>query len=832
MKARFDHETISKKWQDVWDKEGLYSPNVLTAKNPFYNLYMFPYPSAEGLHAGHAFSSTGSDVFGRFMRMNGKTVFQPMGYDSFGIHSENYAMKVGQTPQVMLSRTTKHFEEQLRSLGHGYDWTRTVTTSNEDYYKWTQWLFTVCFREGLAYRKEARVNWCPSCKTVLSDEQVIDGKCERCGTVVEHKNLTQWFLSITKHADRLLDNLDHIDWPARIKQAQKQWIGRKTGVEIRYQIKDSDQSVTCFTTRPETNFGATFVVVSPEYAQKNLVSLVSKENISAVNDYIESSLHKTEQERIVEEKTKTGVFTGLYAVNNLNGEEMPIWVSDFVLSGFGTGAVVGVPGHDTRDFAFASTFNLPVIRVVLGPDNASGPIESESQVYEGEGTMVNSDFLDGKGSSEAMKEITTFMSSKGYGQAKTSFHLRDWLISRQRYWGAPIPMIFCASCRENGRGEIVSSDWDATGWYSVPQELLPVTLPPVEDYKPKGEGKGPLADHPEFFNTVCPACGNSATRETDVMDTFMDSSWYFLRYPSVLMPNSNEVAFDPEVTAKWLPVNLYFGGAEHAVLHLLYARFMNQVLFDQKKVSFEEPFPRFFAHGLMIKDGAKMSKSRGNVVNPDEYIKKFGADALRLYVMFLGPMDGSPDFRDSGIEGMERFVNRVWDVFQEYASNTSQTMSPAVETQMHKTVQKVTKDIEAFRYNTAIATIMEYTNLLSAAVKDGKASKEALQTLVQLIAPFAPHMAEEVWREIFAEETSVHISPWPTFDPEKTVDSQIVIPVQVNGKLRAQLTIDADNTNEEEIVRFARELDQIQKWVTSEPRKVIYIQGKLLNFVV
>ncbi len=832
MKARFDHEMISKKWQDVWNKEGLYSPNVLTSKNPFYNLYMFPYPSAEGLHAGHAFSSTGSDVFGRFMRMNGKTVFQPMGYDSFGIHSENYAMKVGQTPQVMLSRTTKHFEEQLRSLGHGYDWTRTVTTSNEDYYKWTQWLFTLCFREGLAYRKEARVNWCPSCKTVLSDEQVIDGKCERCGTVVEHKNLTQWFLSITKHADRLLDNLDHIDWPARIKQAQKQWIGRKTGVEIRYQIKDSDQSVTCFTTRPETNFGATFVVVSPEYAQKNLLSLVSESTQSVVNDYIESSLHKTEQERIVEEKTKTGVFTGLYAVNNLNGEEMPIWVSDFVLSGFGTGAVVGVPGHDTRDFAFASTFHLPVIRVVVGPDNASGPIESEAQVFEGEGTMVNSEFLDGMGSDEAMKEMTTFMSSKGYGQAKTSFHLRDWLISRQRYWGAPIPMIFCASCREEGRGEITSSDWDATGWYSAPQEQLPVTLPPVEDYKPKGEGKGPLADHPEFFNTVCPVCGNPATRETDVMDTFMDSSWYFLRYPSVGLPNSNEVAFDSEVTAKWLPVNLYFGGAEHAVLHLLYARFMNQVLFDLKKVPFEEPFPRFFAHGLMIKDGAKMSKSRGNVVNPDEYIKKFGADALRLYVMFLGPMDGSPDFRDSGIEGMERFVNRVWDVFQEYAGNTSQTMSPAVETAMHKTVQKVTKDIEAFRYNTAIATIMEYTNLLSAATKEGKASKEALQTLVQLIAPFAPHLAEEVWREIFSEKTSVHVSSWPTFDPEKTVDSQIVIPVQVNGKLRAQLTIDADNTNEEEIVRLARELEQIQKWVVSEPRKVIYIQGKLLNFVV
>lgn len=831
MKARFDHQEISKKWQDKWEKEGLYRPDILNATNPFYNLFMFPYPSAEGLHAGHAFSSTGSDVYGRFVRMNGKTVFQPMGYDSFGIHSENYALKVGQTPQVMLSRTTKHFEEQLRSLGHGYDWSRTVTTSDPDYYKWTQWLFALCFKQGLAYRKEARVNWCPSCKTVLSDEQVIDGKCERCGTVVEHKNLTQWFLSITKYADRLLDNLDAIDWPTKIKQAQRQWIGKKTGVSISYKIKNTEESVICFTTRPDTNFGATFIVVSPEYAQTNLLHLLSDSHKSSVANYINLSLHKTEQERITEEKTKTGAYTGLVAINNLNGEELPIWVSDFVLSGFGTGAVVGVPGHDKRDFAFAKTFKLPVKRVVVGSDNDSSEIVDESQVQEESGVMVNSEFLDGLDINKATKEITSFLVEKGYGREETTYHLRDWLISRQRYWGAPIPMIFCAACRENGDGEIQSDSWDATGWYTVPEQDLPVLLPEVEEYKPKGDGKGPLADHPEFFNTICPHCGKSATRETDVMDTFMDSSWYFLRYPTVGAADAATVPFNSEITEKWLPVNQYFGGAEHSVLHLLYARFMNQFLFDQKQVLFEEPFPHFYAHGLMIKDGAKMSKSRGNVVNPDEYIKKFGPDAMRLYVMFLGPMDGSPDFRDTGIEGMERYVNRVWELFNEY-SQSNQTMSPEVETAMHKTIRKVTDDVSHFRYNTAIASLMEYTNKLSAGVKEGKASKEALTALAQMIAPFAPHLAEEVWHKVLGNSESIHTSVWPTFEESKTVDSEITIPVQVNGKLRAQLTISSDEMSEEKIVSKARELEQIKKWVIQEPKKVIYITGKLINFVI
>ncbi len=825
---KYEHQLIEKKWQMKWDTESLYSAaDMKDIENPFYNLFMFPYPSAEGLHAGHAFSSTGSDIYGRFMRMHGKTVFQPMGYDSFGIHSENYAIKVGQTPQFMLSRTTKHFEEQLRSLGHGYDWKRTVTTSDPDYYKWTQWLFTLCFKAGLAYRKEAKVNWCPSCKTVLSDEQVIDGKCERCGTVVERKDLTQWFLSITKYADRLLNNLENIEWPSKIKQAQKQWIGKGEGLEIKF------SNIAVWTTYWETIFGATFLVVSPEYLLSKLAPDVSVESIR----YAEHALEKSADERRTNRK-KTGENTGLTVLNPATKDQIPVYVADYVIEGVGTGAVMGVPAHDSRDFEFAKKFNLPIVPVVsYANSEINQSIKKNERSSEEPGALTNSGDFNGLSSNgEGKDAVRKWLVEQRLAEPQTNYHLRDWLISRQRYWGAPIPMVFCETCAQKGDGEVKSGTWNAAGWYTVSEENLPVLLPEITDYKPKGEGKGPLANHKEFYETVCPKCGEKAERETDVMDTFVDSSWYYLRYPTVGLSNSSEVPFDLEVTKKWLPVDLYFGGAEHSVLHLLYARFMNQVLFDQKKVSFEEPFPHLYAHGLMIKDGAKMSKSKGNVVNPDEYITKFGADTLRLYIMFLGPMDGSPDFRDTGIEGMQRFTNRVWDLLNDVNRGVSKKDVSAIVSKMHQTVKKVTDDINVFHYNTAISGLMEFVNeLKDSEIGDDKETwKEALKTLTTLLAPFTPHLTEEVWREVLNESGSVHTAPWPMHDESKIIPDQIVVAVQINGKLRGQIEISKEESeNEEKVTLKAKVDEQVAKWLEDKSiRKTIYVKGKIVNFVV
>lgn len=831
MMSDYDHKAIEKKWQDKWHKDLLYSPDIFDAKlvkSKFYNLWMFPYPSAEGLHAGHAFASTGSDVIGRFNRMNGKTVFQPIGYDSFGIHAENFAIKINEAPKAVIDRTTKNYERQMRSLGHGYDWTRTVTTSNPDYYKWTQWLFIKLYKAGLAYKKKAWVNFCPGCKTVLADEQVVTpaqaGKlppgynlvdeipegikvCERCGNIPERRELSQWFLKITKYADRLLKNLDKIDWSERVKVAQREWIGKKEGIEITYPIKDTKTSVTCFTTRPDTNFGATFIVVSPEYARDNLTDLLEGERKQKVSEYIERSLAKTEQQRKEEGTIKTGEFTDLYAVNRLNNDKMPIWVSDFVLAGFGTGAVVGVPAHDKRDFEFAKTFQLPIKKV----------IESKEEVFEGEGQVINSDFLDGMESAQAMKKIMDYLEEKGWGKRETTYHLRDWLISRQRYWGAPIPMIYCPACAEASSGK------GNAGWFPVPEKQLPVLLPEIDDYKPKGDGGGPLASHPEFYEVTCPECGGPARRETDVSDTFLDSSWYFLRYPSV---GIDDAPWDQEITKNWLPVDLYFGGAEHSVLHLMYARFVTIALFDLGLLKFEEPFSKFYAHGLMIKDGAKMSKSRGNVVNPDAYVEKYGADTLRLYSMFLGQMDGYPDFRDTGIEGMAKFVRRLWKLF----SGCDDSKLPhAVKTKLHLTIKKVTEDINVYHYNTAISSLMELMNALNEA---NTASREAVEPFVQLVAPFTPHLAEEAWVEVLGNKGSVHNSSWPLYDKNLIEFDDVKLVIQVDGKLRGTIGINKDDSKDEARVKeMALAQENIQKWTDGKNTHTIFVPGKLINFV-
>jgi len=768
--GKYDHKSVEAKWQREWARAGIYSPDILTAKQPFYNLWMFPYPSAEGLHAGHAFASTGSDIYGRFMRMNRKTVFQPIGYDSFGIHSENYAIKINEDPHDVVERTTRHYGEQMRSLGHGYDWTKTVTTSSPDYYKWTQWLFIKMWERGLAYKKKAEVNFCPSCKTVLADEQVINGACERCQTEVGKKNLEQWFFKITDYAERLLLGLDKVNWSERVVKAQREWIGKSQGMIIKF------GDIEVFTTRPDTLNAVTFLATSKLYEEGS--------------------------------KEKIGKFSGKYARDPLSGRKLPIWDTNYVAPGYGTGIIMGVPAHDERDLEFAKKYHIDIVNK-----------EPDQSLWER-------------------------VENNGWGKKRVNYHLRDWLVSRQRYWGAPIPMIYCEKCR----------------WVTVPEKDLPVLLPSISDYKPEGTGKGPLANHPDFYKVACPKCGLPARRETDVMDTFVDSSWYFLRYPSVSarsgsalstalragtsdvsitkdasLASSQFLPWDPEITKKWLPVDFYFGGAEHSVLHLMYARFVTMVLYDLKLLDFEEPFPRFFAHGLMIKDGAKMSKSRGNVVNPDEYIAKYGADTLRLYLMFMGPMDGSPDFRDDGIEGMGRFVNRLWRAFNQYVAD--ERTSDVLITKLHQTIKKVTEDIEGFDYNTAIASMMEFLNLWE---DEKNLNAQDAKLFVKILAPFAPHLAEEVYQRLKVNSQrlkvkldSVHTQSWPKYDPKLVVEESVTVVVQVNGKLRGQLEVKRQISNvKSQIEKLARQEQKVSQYLKGQQvKKVIFVPGKLVNFV-
>ncbi|KKQ42734.1 MAG: Leucine-tRNA ligase [Microgenomates group bacterium GW2011_GWC1_37_8] len=918
--AKLDSQKIENYWNKKWSENGVYYPKDMKgADKKFYNLWMFPYPSAEGVHMGTIFSSTGSDVYGRFKRMNGDDVFQPIGYDSFGIHSENYALKIGENPKKTMARVIPHYRDQFKKIGHGYDWSKTVTTSEPDYYKWTQWLFVQMFKAGLAYRKSSEVNWCPSCKTVLADEQVMtsaqagkdpkdaQGKilefkeglmvCERCGTVVDKKVLEQWMFRITDYAERLLRGLKDINWTEKVKIGQANWIGKKQGINIEYQIEGKKQQIAVWTSRPDTNFGATFIVVAPEYARDKLLALISKDSIKIVSEYIKKSLSKSKEERMNEGRKKTGVFSGLYAINGLNDFKMPIWIADFVLAEVGTGAVVGVPGHDRRDFEFAKKYDLEIKRVVVGPDKDDGEIRNIDQVQEDEGKMINSDFLNGLDIHKATQKMMDYLEKKGWGKRTTNYHLRDWIISRQRYWGTPIPMIFCKNCASKGKSYFDSdtfkefvktikienppagragwklkignsaAEWPSAGWW--PEENLPVELSEISDYKPEGTGKGPLANHPEFFKVKCPYCGSDAERETDVSDTFLDSSWYFLRYPSTRSARSGQVPFDPEITKTWLPVDLYFGGAEHTVLHLMYSRFVTMALHDLGYLSFEEPFPWFYAHGLMIKDGAKMSKSRGNVVNPDEYIDKYGADTLRLYLMFMGPMDGYPDFRDTGIEGMRRFVGKVWQLYQITNSRPKDDQLLADKLQvtneeakniaikMHQTIKKVSEDMQEFKYNTAISAIMEYVNLLREITqderrktKDEKSNNnvshisyyvsrssewdEALKNLALLLAPFAPFVMEEVWVNVLGEKYSIHKQPWPKYNAELVIEKNVTIAVQVNGKLRATIVMQTvQSDTQDEVTIKAKEDSNVKKWL--EGKKIIkevFVAGKLLNFVV
>lgn len=862
----YNHRDIESKWQEKWEMDKLYSPDVLNTKKDktFYNLWMFPYPSAEGLHAGHAFASTGSDVIGRFMRMNGKTVFQPIGYDSFGIHSENYAIKIGESPKEVVKRTTKNYERQMRALGHGYDWTRTVTTSDPDYYRWTQWLFLKMWEKGLAYRKKAEVNFCPSCKTVLADEQVMTPKqagkepkdengnviaetedmkvCERCGTVAQKKNLDQWFFKITDYADRLLSGLEKIDWSKRVVLAQKEWIGKKTGINISYDVVGYGDKIEVFTTAP-VNFGMTFLVLSPTH---RLVDEIlngrykeSNDRIGSIKKYVEEYKNKKNSET----KEKTGVETGLFVLNPINNEKIPVWISNFVVEGVGTGAVQGCPGHDLNDFEFARKYNLPIKRVIVGKDGDTSEIVDKKQIVEHgmDGVFINSGFLDGLDFEDGLQKTMDWFEKKGYGKRVVNYHLRDWLVSRQRYWGPPIPMIYCESCALKGvssqGGTLKESTLEGgntlqgmEGWFPVDEKDLPVELPDIDDFKPEGNGRGPLANHQEFWKVECPNCKGEARRETDVMDTFVDSSWYFLRYPSVGVGSKSKsnLPWDDQINKSWLPVDLYFGGAEHSVLHLMYARFVNMVMYDLGLIDHEEPFPKFFAHGLMIKDGAKMSKSRGNVVNPDTYIEKYGSDTLRLYVMFLGQMDSYPDFRDSGIEGMSRFIKRVYKLYTEDHKAKNKEDLEKVCFKTHQTIKKVTEDIKEFKYNTSIAAIMELVNTIYEFGTDNR----ILKTLAQLLAPFTPHLSEEVWKVVLKQEGSIHKSKWPEFDPKYLISDSVTYVITINGKKRSEVTLPAD-MDKARVIQLAKEDEKVSVWLEGkEIKKEIFVAGKLINLVV
>lgn len=804
-RERYNPQEIEPKWQQRWQESGLYTTDLtLTDGRPkFYNLMEFPYPSAEGLHIGHTYTYGGADTNGRFQRMRGNNVFEPMGFDAFGIHSENYALKQNINPMQLTARTTHRYRyEQLGRIGAMFDWEHSVDTSQANYYKWTQWIFVQLFKAGLAIRKEAPVNWCPSCLTVLANEQVQDGHCERCGTLVIQRELTQWFFSITKYADRLLDGLQKLDWPDESKVRQSNWIGRSAGAQLIFDVVGTGEPIPCFTTRPDTVFGATYAVLAPEH--KLVPRITTAEQRAEVEAYIERARNTTEIERTDAGREKTGVFTGAYAINPATGAQIPIWVADYVLVQYGTGAIMAVPGHDERDYEFARKFDLPIVEVV------ASEVGIAEVAYTGTGPMKNSGQFDGLPNDEAKGAITAWLAERGKGEPRVTYRLHDWLISRQRYWGPPIPIIYCPE----------------HGTVSVPEEDLPVVLPEIEDFRPTGTGKSPLASVESFVTTTCPVCGGPATRETDVSDNFLDSAWYFLRYTST---DFDDRPFDPERIKEWVPVDMYFGGKEHVVMHHLYARFITMALYDMGHLPFDEPFRKLRLHGFVTKDGAKMSKSRGNVVNPDEYFARVGSDPFRAYLLFMGPFDQDNDFSDQNLVGVTRFLDRVWRQVTEPAPATGAgvDMRP-----LHRYVKKVTDELDRYQFHTSIAALMEYSNWIGANRDAFTAEQrtEALRVLNLLLAPITPFLAEELW-ERQGGGYSVHQQDWPTYDPALIAEETVTLIVQVNGKLRDRIEAPADITEQ-----GARDLVASSARVASflegkTPKKVIYVPGKLINIV-
>lgn len=799
---RYDHKAIEPKWQKIWEDKGVFHAEDNSDKDKFYALIEFPYPSGQGLHVGHPRPYTALDIVSRKRRLQGYNVLYPIGWDAFGLPTENYAIKNHIHPRIVTQQNVARFKKQIQSLGISFDWSKEINTTDPEYYKWTQWIFLQLFKKGLAYKKEMSVNWCTSCKCVLANEEVVNGVCERCGSEVVHKVKSQWMLKITEYADRLIDDLDLVDYPERVKTQQKNWIGRSYGAEVDFKTSTGD-TLTVYTTRPDTLFGATYMVISPEHPMIEKWSGILN-NIDAVREYQTAAAKKSDFERTEVAKDKTGVkLDGVTAINPVNGKEIPIFISDYVLVSYGTGAIMAVPAHDTRDWEFAKKFDLPIIEVVKG-----GEVEKEAFTNCSTGIMVNSDFLNGKTVEEAKKAITEFLTEKGIGHAKVNFKLRDWVFSRQRYWGEPIPIVHCDKC----------------GYVPVPEDQLPLTLPNVESYEPTESGESPLANMTDWVETTCPHCGGKAHRETDTMPQWAGSSWYFLRY---IDPHNKEALASKEAIKYWMPVNWYNGGMEHTTLHLLYSRFWYKFLYDIGVVPNPEPYAKRTSHGMILgSNGEKMSKSRGNVVNPDEVVDEYGADTMRLYEMFIGDFEKSAPWNPQSIKGCRRFIERYWNL-QDILTDDD-NLRPELESSFHKTIKKVGYDIENIKFNTAIAALMALINDITAT---GSITKKELEIFTVLLNPFAPHVTEEVWQQSKLGDGIVAQAQWPSYDEAKCKDDTIEIVVQVNGRVKAKLTVEADIDKDAALAQ-AKSNEKIAPLIDGKNIiKEIYVPGKLVNIV-
>jgi leucyl-tRNA synthetase len=807
---KYDPSKIEKKWQSVWAKSGIYKADDKSKKPKFYVLDMFPYPSGEGLHVGHVEGYTASDITARFMKMRGYNVLHPMGWDAFGLPAENYAIKMKIHPAKVVAKNVGRFKKQLNSLGLGYDWSREINTTDPGYYKWTQWIFLQLYNKGLAYEAEAPINWCPSCKTGLANEEVVDGRCDRCGTQTEKKNIRQWVLKITDYAEKLLEDIDSLDWPEKVRSMQKHWIGRSEGSEIDFVIEGSNEKISVFTTRPDTLFGATYVVLAPEHPLvEKLKTKIT--NFESVQKYVHAASQRSEIDRTAEEKEKTGVeLRGVMAINPTNSENIPVWIADYVLATYGTGAIMAVPAHDQRDFDFAKKFDLPIIEVI----SPSGQLSELASAYEGAGVLVQSGKFNGVSNDKAKKEITEFVR----GKIKVHYKLRDWIFSRQRYWGEPIPLIKCEKC----------------GVVPVPESDLPVKLPNVKHYEPTGTGESPLAGIESWVKTKCPNCGGPAKRETNTMPQWAGSCWYYLRY---IDPKNKKAFVDKNKEKYWSPVDLYIGGVEHAVLHLLYSRFWHKVLYDLGFVSTKEPFKKLINQGLIQgPDGQKMSKSRGNVINPDAVVAQYGSDALRMYEMFMGPLEASKPWDTNGIVGVFRFLSRFYQLAQRVSGikiSAKNFSDRSLEALTHKTIKKTTADYSVFAFNTAISSFMVFLNELEKSETEENKNDIALcfEKFLLLLGPMAPHLCEEIW-QMQGHKKSIFLESWPSYDEALTVDSEVEYVIQVNGKHRD--TIKADkNITEQEITKLALDREKIKGYTSeSQIKKIIFVKGRLLNIVV
>ena len=802
MATPYNHKEIEKKWRHNWDVTPI---NKDTTKPKYYCLDMFPYPSGSGLHVGHWRGYVISDVWSRYKMLHGYHIIHPMGWDAFGLPAENYAIKMKTHPAISTAANIANIKRQINEIASLYDWDMEVNTTDPKFYKWTQWIFVQMFKKGLAYEKEMPINWCPSCKTGLANEEVVNGCCERCGAEVTKKNLKQWMLKITAYADRLLADLDKLDWPEKVKKMQSDWIGKSYGAEVDFKLENSDEKITVYTTRPDTLYGATFMVLAPEHAMAK--SLATDETRADVEAYIQMAANKSSVDRL-QGKEKTGVFTGSYAINPLNGAKVPIWLSDYVLADYGTGAIMCVPAHDDRDFAFATKFNIPIIQVIAKDGKE---IENMTEAYtEAVGTMINSGEWNGMESSVLKKEAPHIIEEKGFGRATVNYKLRDWVFSRQRYWGEPIPIVHCPDC----------------GAVPVPEEQLPLLLPDVESYEPTGTGESPLAAIDEWVNTTCPCCGKPAKRETNTMPQWAGSSWYFLRY----IDNKNDKELvSREKADKYLPVDMYIGGVEHAVLHLLYSRFYTKFLHDIGVVDFDEPFKKLFNQGMITgKNGIKMSKSKGNVVSPDDLVRDYGCDSLRLYEMFVGPPELDSEWDERGIDGVYRFITRFWKLAVDSIEANVEPTKEMIKLR-HQMVHTITRRLEDFSLNTVVSGFMEFNNkFIELAKKEGGIDKETIQTFVTLLAPFAPHIGEELWERLGNTGSVFENNKWPEADEELMKDDEIQVPVQINGKTKVVISVPADISKDDAI---AQGKEALGDKLTGNIIKEIYVPGRIINIV-